>query len=459
MAGRANKRSKFDDGFEADANEALVFHLAKPSAEGLQNLAEPFGPGMCHQVFGDEETIVGYSGLTADVWLCPQSFRALLQMRYAEKQEPCDNVLESLQEWFNDGAGIDQDKPDFLQHISAQAPVDAGSLGSLLLTESLKDGATLEVYHTNLATASEAAKAVHKGMQPLLIFYIDAASLVDQTDEKWELLLGVLRQEGQEPAVVGMCTAYRFYCYPDCSRLRLSQLLTLPPYQRKGIAAAMVKGVYALAAKLDARDIPFENPTEEVQALRQKLDLELLRNNADITTAAEKAAEALASGTTGVAPPRPGSSSNSLEGGSSGPSGRRHPNPLALPGEVLQPVQVQTRLTTSQIRYTWEAVLYMLNPSLRSGKGLQALQQLVRTRIEGSGASAKRDALGKTFSEAEGGKSWLMARGPGRQGVTWTAVEAEEDANREAAVSTMVSERIAELRDLAKAHAAAAAQL
>lgn len=38
-------------------------------------------------------------------------------------------------------------------------------------------------------------------------------------------------------------------------RLRLSQLLVLPPYQRQGVATQLVKATYALAAQRDAYDI------------------------------------------------------------------------------------------------------------------------------------------------------------------------------------------------------------
>lgn len=54
---------------------------------------------------------------------------------------------------------------------------------------------------------------------------------------------------------LGYCTLYTFYAYPDKKRYRLSQILILPPYQRKGTAASLLKAVYRLAEQNNAVDI------------------------------------------------------------------------------------------------------------------------------------------------------------------------------------------------------------
>ena len=38
----------------------------------------------------------------------------------------------------------------------------------------------------------------------------------------------------QHYAIMGYTTVYSFYAYPDKTRARISQMLILPPYQRKG---------------------------------------------------------------------------------------------------------------------------------------------------------------------------------------------------------------------------------
>lgn len=58
---------------------------------------------------------------------------------------------------------------------------------------------------------------------------------------------------------VGYCTLYTFYAYPDRKRYRLSQILVLPPFQRKSVAANLLKAVYTLAEQINAVDVTVGN--------------------------------------------------------------------------------------------------------------------------------------------------------------------------------------------------------
>ena len=48
---------------------------------------------------------------------------------------------------------------------------------------------------------------------------------------------------------------YSFFCYPDRSRLRVSQVLVLPPFQRQGVGRGLLQAVYALADTRNALDV------------------------------------------------------------------------------------------------------------------------------------------------------------------------------------------------------------
>ena len=64
------------------------------------------------------------------------------------------------------------------------------------------------------------------------------------------------QQHGGSPLLqVGYCTLYTFYAYPDRKRYRLSQILVLPPFQRQGVAAALLKAVYDVAQRDAAIDV------------------------------------------------------------------------------------------------------------------------------------------------------------------------------------------------------------
>ncbi len=60
----------------------------------------------------------------------------------------------------------------------------------------------------------------------------------------------------------GFCTVFNFFCYPDRVRMRVSQVLVLPPFQRQGIGRALLEAVYALADTHNALDVTVSSVQE-----------------------------------------------------------------------------------------------------------------------------------------------------------------------------------------------------
>ena len=48
---------------------------------------------------------------------------------------------------------------------------------------------------------------------------------------------------------------YSFFSYPERSRLRVSQVLVLPPFQRQGVGRGLLQAAYALADTRNALDV------------------------------------------------------------------------------------------------------------------------------------------------------------------------------------------------------------
>ena len=71
-----------------------------------------------------------------------------------------------------------------------------------------KGGATVHVLRGNIVAAGPALRALHARMHPLVRFYIDGASALEQDDPRMDLLLAV-KMEGSAPvAVLGLLTFY-----------------------------------------------------------------------------------------------------------------------------------------------------------------------------------------------------------------------------------------------------------
>jgi len=85
-------------------------------------------------------------------------------------------------------------------------------------------------------------------------------------------------------SIVGFTTVYPFYAYPDKIRLRVSQMVILPPFQRKGHGTQLLRAVYKFGIEQGVIDVAIEDPNDEFMFLRDITDLELcIDNNIFIT--------------------------------------------------------------------------------------------------------------------------------------------------------------------------------
>lgn len=61
-------------------------------------------------------------------------------------------------------------------------------------------------------------------------------------------------------AIAGYATIYEYFAYPRNIRPRISQMLILPPLQRKGLGAALLMSIYNhYKIMKDVRDITGRN--------------------------------------------------------------------------------------------------------------------------------------------------------------------------------------------------------
>lgn len=74
-------------------------------------------------------------------------------------------------------------------------------------------------------------------------------------------------------AIAGYVTVYQYYAYPEHQRQRISQMLVLPPFQRKGLGSRLLDTVqrYFWQNK-NVIDITVEDPSDEFIRLRDFVD-------------------------------------------------------------------------------------------------------------------------------------------------------------------------------------------
>ncbi|GFR51971.1 hypothetical protein Agub_g14498 [Astrephomene gubernaculifera] len=163
---------------------------------------------------------------------------------------------------------------------------------------SSRGGVEVSVRRFQISTAPPEVKALHARMEPLLLFTIDGANFIDADDPQWELLLPVARAADGGCLVMGLTTLFNFYAYPASCRLRVSQVLVLSPWQGLGLGKALLKLSYDLAQARGCADLTVEDPTPNLQRVREKLEVEMMRGLDWVRAQAHKCLEAAACGET-----------------------------------------------------------------------------------------------------------------------------------------------------------------
>jgi hypothetical protein len=118
-------------------------------------------------------------------------------------------------------------------------------------------------------------KAIYLKMFPLILFFIETASLIDLEDSQWG---SIWMLERSSLAPIGICTYYTFKGM-DLERIRLSQFLILPSYQRKGMGMKLYETFTKyIIEKSSAKTVDFtvEDPNEEFQQMREFCDAKFL---------------------------------------------------------------------------------------------------------------------------------------------------------------------------------------
>ncbi|CAH0677783.1 unnamed protein product [Spodoptera exigua] len=265
-----------------DGNEVLEFKLVR-EIEDLENDETSFGPEMCHQVFGENENIFGYTDLHIKLFYSAGSLQTYLGIEYTEKIEP--NKSEGMKADDVEGALTKVIAPGFttnLDHFVSKLKKDETFVpyGKLIhaFQATPSDGGdkrSFEVYYSETSTSG--FLDYHQRLQTFLLWYIDAASFIDVDDDQWTFFTVYEKFQSSEGgtryATAAYATVYRYYAYPRHSRPRISQVLTLPPFRKLGICANLLEAIYAnFMIQPDVVDITVEDPSQDFQRIRDYVD-------------------------------------------------------------------------------------------------------------------------------------------------------------------------------------------
>ncbi|CAG2059900.1 unnamed protein product, partial [Timema podura] len=204
------------ESYIVSSNDALELKLVRRATD-VDDDSTTFRPEMTHQVFG--ERFVNFVP---------------------------DNVINmmagKLQAGFH--TNLDNFCLDLNKDINFRPP---GELQHRFTTECNENTITKQ-YEVYLCTGTTPEfRRYHERLQTFLLWFIDAASFIDIDDNNWRFFVMYEKytQDGSTMyAVVGYMTVYQYYAYPKNIRPRISQMLVLPPYQRRGLGEKLLSTMY-----------------------------------------------------------------------------------------------------------------------------------------------------------------------------------------------------------------------
>ncbi|KAG1836638.1 acyl-CoA N-acyltransferase [Suillus subalutaceus] len=282
----------------ADANEALTLSLVRAEEDkqvlGGEETYEEFHPTFTYPIYGEDERIYGYQDLVIDLRFASGSLAQYLSVRYAQKLDASttvDNVEGILKEFIP--PDYDTDEATFLTRVQEDA-VSFKPIGNVIHTytrpapstsgssSATREVVEYEVYH---ATWNDPGfREYHRRMQIFILLYIEAGSYISEDDDAWEFFVLYEKRKRQNGTktyhFIGYSSVYKFYCFPEKHRLRLSQFVIVPPYQHQGHGSELYKTIYnySLLTPLIS-ELTVEDPAEAFEDLRDRNDLRMLLAN------------------------------------------------------------------------------------------------------------------------------------------------------------------------------------
>ena len=186
-----------------------------------------------------------------------------------------DPIHEPLTEFFPKGAYY-TDLEEFLT-ISEKKSKLFKPLGDLVSEFKTESGRCFEIYLCDQDTPN--FLNYHRKLESFVFWFVDAASKIDH-DSFWRFFCVFEKYQTSKDearwASVGYCSVYQYYAHPDKIRLRISQTMVLPPFQKLGVGTHLIEAIYKHFRTPNVADITVEDPSEDFTRIRSTIEVNIL---------------------------------------------------------------------------------------------------------------------------------------------------------------------------------------
>ncbi|KAL2913179.1 histone acetyltransferase 1 [Polyrhizophydium stewartii] len=244
-----------------------------------------FHPLYTYPVFGDEEKVFGYKDLDIKLYYAAGSLFTYLGFTYSARigegaskriapgVQPQD-VVRMMSEKIPPGMTHNYD--EFVKRVQSDETTFR-PMGTKI-HEYQAHGKAYEMYECTFTTPR--FKEYHRRLQTFLVWFIEGASFLQESDTNWHFVLvfeksGVPNHEVYK--IVGYLSYYPFYHFPDKRRMRISQFIILPPFQKQGHGRALYSTMMdRFIADPNVVDVTVEDPNDFFQDMRDRCDVQRL---------------------------------------------------------------------------------------------------------------------------------------------------------------------------------------
>lgn len=271
--------------YKISVKEAVTFQIVYDE----NDIEEPnkkllFKPDMSYQIFGDNESIFGYKNLSIKLYYTHNSSQCCLKIKYSDKIKDleADDLDNILSEWLPQNFSTDENlfKKNIRNENSDQMFGKEIHKFEKTTEVAALNGAetTCEYIITECDASDESFQTFHQRFETFIIWFIEAANYIDLSDPRWVIFYvyeKFVHPQSKKTFItpIGFAANYKFFHYPDSSRLRVSQFFILPTHQSKGIGSEFYKAIYNRIIEIpDIVELTVEEPVKKFQAMRDLCD-------------------------------------------------------------------------------------------------------------------------------------------------------------------------------------------
>ncbi|XVF34977.1 hypothetical protein REPUB_Repub18cG0104800 [Reevesia pubescens] len=433
--------SNIDAGIEP--NDCIKIYLVSRKEEVGTSDGFCISPVDLNNFFEEDEKIYGYQGLKITIWVSSITFHAHADIIFQGTSDGGKGITDlksALEKIF--GETLLENKDDLLQTFSTENNFISSvvSNGEKLQTKASNghishfngnsEAASTDLEVVRLGVGNLAAGHLYSRLVPMVLLLVDGSNPIDITDPSWELYLLTQKKidqpENTQHLLLGFAALYRFYRYPDGSRLRLSQILVLPPYQHKGYGSYLVEVLSNVAISENVYDLTVEEPLDYFQRVRTSFDIKRLLAFDPAQSAVKSAVLCLKQGKL---------------------SKKTHVPRFLPPLGVVEDVRKSLKINKKQFLQCWEILIYLgLDPVEKHMEDyVSIISNRVKADILGKDSETARKQVIEVPSAHDEETSFVMFRS---QNIEVGGVQMDEDQTKTQGqqLQQLVDERIKEVK-------------